>query len=60
MLLEPNRKKITKSDSEEDDYLDRTGDVERKRQKKAAANQTLALSHKELVSKMFKSSSKKK
>lgn len=29
--------------------MDRTGDIERKRQKKAAANQTLAVSHKELV-----------
>lgn len=47
---EPRRRKIEASDSDDDDeFYDRTGDVERKRQQKAANAQTNALSHDELL-----------
>ncbi|XP_026462542.1 kanadaptin-like [Ctenocephalides felis] len=42
------RKRKTNSDSEEDDFLDRTGDVERKRLKKTLDNKRTA-THEELV-----------
>lgn len=48
-ITEPVRKKIAQSDSDEDDFLDRTGDIERRRQRKADATSSVALSHTELL-----------
>ena len=48
--LEPRKAKVHYSDSDDDDdFLDRTGDVEKKRLKKLAATENAALSYEELL-----------
>ncbi|XP_059610033.1 kanadaptin [Phlebotomus argentipes] len=47
---EPRRRRVPKSDSDDDDdFLDRTGDVERRRQRKTASQETSALSYEDLL-----------
>lgn len=46
---EPMKRKLPAEDSDEDDFLDRTGDIERKKQRKAALNRNTALTYEELV-----------
>ncbi|XP_055698017.1 kanadaptin [Phlebotomus papatasi] len=47
---EPLRRRVPKSDSDDDDdFLDRTGDVERRRQRKTASGENSALSYEDLL-----------
>ncbi|GAB0094141.1 kanadaptin [Sergentomyia squamirostris] len=47
---EPLRKRVHKSDSDDDDdFLDRTGDVQRRRQRKTASGSSTALSYDDLL-----------
>ncbi|XP_054725866.1 kanadaptin [Anastrepha obliqua] len=49
---EPLRRKVkSQSDSEEDDFLDRTGDVERKKQRKSNPSTNCALTYEDLLKK---------